>query len=337
MKERAMCEISVVTSVYNAKEYIGETIESVQNQTFDSWEFIIIDDCSSDGSGEVIKRYADNDDRIRYICNKQNAGQCANLNKGIKLATGKYIARLDHDDLCMPDRFERQYRYMENHPDVGLIGCRELGLKNGKIKKIMSDTAITTAEEMRFSSLFFQPMGHSSFFIRRETMENNNIWYGQYDYAEDYALICDLIGVGKVERMDEHLVVYRYSPTMTSKTTSEEIKNSEIIAIQKEYLKKIGYEKNSSIICEANEGKLAGYKRTREFEKALSDFAEFCGVSVKRNEINQCVKDAFLFTLLRQKGDFGMAAAYFVSGLRQKGWLPDKRDIRMLIKGVIGR
>ena len=106
-----MCKISVVTSVYNCEKYIKETIQSVIDQTYTDWEYIIIDDCSRDNSAKIIQSIQD--DRIRFIKNETNQGQCANLNKGIKLARGEYIARLDHDDICYPDRFVKQLKYME--------------------------------------------------------------------------------------------------------------------------------------------------------------------------------------------------------------------------------
>ncbi|MBQ3799225.1 MAG: glycosyltransferase family 2 protein, partial [Treponema sp.] len=129
-----MPKISVVTSVYNCERFVGETIQSVINQTFTDWEYILIDDCSKDRSAEIIQSFADKDPRIRLIRNEQNQGQCRNLNHGIQLAKGEYIARLDHDDLCYPERFQKQLDYMEAHKETVLCGCRMDMWQDGIVK-----------------------------------------------------------------------------------------------------------------------------------------------------------------------------------------------------------
>lgn len=117
-----MPEISVVMPVYNASQYLAEAIESIVSQTFTDWELIIIDDGSTDDSKLIIKRYAQSDKRIRYYKNEQNMGVIRTLNKGINLSTGKYIARMDADDISLPTRFDTQYRFLENNADVAMCG-----------------------------------------------------------------------------------------------------------------------------------------------------------------------------------------------------------------------
>lgn len=111
--------VSVVMSVFNGEKYVGDAIESILNQTYANWEFIIINDGSNDLTEAIIKQYGDN--RIRYLSH-QNVGLTRSLNRGIKEANGKYIARLDADDRSLPERLEKQVAYLDSNLDCVLIG-----------------------------------------------------------------------------------------------------------------------------------------------------------------------------------------------------------------------
>ena len=108
--------ITVLMTVYNGLPYLPEAIKSVVDQTFRHFEFLIIDDASSDDSVNCIKSF--HDCRIRLVCNEENMGQAFSLNKGLKLSRGKYIARLDQDDVCLPKRLEEQFGFLEENPHV---------------------------------------------------------------------------------------------------------------------------------------------------------------------------------------------------------------------------
>lgn len=107
--------------VYNAQEYIREAIDSILNQTFSDFEFIIINDGSTDNSVEIIKNY--NDPRIVLVDNTENKGLVSVLNQGLQLAQGEYIARMDADDISLPNRFMEQVNYLDKHPQVGILGA----------------------------------------------------------------------------------------------------------------------------------------------------------------------------------------------------------------------
>lgn len=110
-----MSKISVITPAYNAADYIAETIQSVQAQTFTDWEMVIVDDCSADATYQVACSYAEADSRIRVIRHAKNSGVAAARNTALDAATGDYVAFLDSDDLWMADKLEKQYRYMEEN------------------------------------------------------------------------------------------------------------------------------------------------------------------------------------------------------------------------------
>ena len=115
-------KISVLMSAYNSEKYISESIESILNQTFKDFEFIIINDGSSDNTAKIIQKYAEKDERIRFINSKQNQGIIAALNPGFSMCRGEYIARMDSDDISLPKRFEKQIEYMDKHSECGVLG-----------------------------------------------------------------------------------------------------------------------------------------------------------------------------------------------------------------------
>ncbi len=107
--------VSIITPTYNCGRFIAETIERVQSQTYGDWEMIIVDDCSSDNTKEIVERYQKNDARIHYHCLEKNSGAAVARNTALKLARGKWIAFLDSDDLWSPDKLEKQIDFMVSH------------------------------------------------------------------------------------------------------------------------------------------------------------------------------------------------------------------------------
>lgn len=108
-------EVSIITPTYNCADFIGETIESVISQTYSHWEMIIVDDCSTDNTEEIVKKYCDLDKRIKYIKLKENSGAAIARNKAMELSKGKYMAFLDSDDLWDENKLECQIRFMEGN------------------------------------------------------------------------------------------------------------------------------------------------------------------------------------------------------------------------------
>src|SRR3990172_12530717 len=115
--------ITVLMSAYNAEKYLREAIESILNQTFKDFEFIIINDCSTDKTKKIIEEYANKDARIKLINNATNLGLTKSLNIGLKEARGEYVARLDADDVALPERLEKQYEFMNKNRDITLTGA----------------------------------------------------------------------------------------------------------------------------------------------------------------------------------------------------------------------
>jgi glycosyltransferase involved in cell wall biosynthesis len=163
-------KISVILPVYNAEKYIKESIESILKQSFGDFELILINDGSNDDSEKEILSFEDS--RIRYYLNETNLGLIKTLNKGIAQARGKYVARMDADDICAPNRFEKQFNYLEQHYDVVICGSwakiiDEFGVVTGRIKRIDTNALI------RANMLFTTPFVHPTVMIRKEVLEKN--------------------------------------------------------------------------------------------------------------------------------------------------------------------
>ena len=140
--------VSVLMPVYNVEKYIGEAIESILNQTFNDFEFIIIDDASTDNTVSVIEKFSDN--RIKLIRNETNIKLAASLNKGLRIAQGKYIARMDGDDISLPHRFQKLYEFLENNPSVDICGSAMRVFGNEEtVWEYSSDDKEIKAEELR--------------------------------------------------------------------------------------------------------------------------------------------------------------------------------------------
>lgn len=329
-----MCKISVITSVYNCEKYIAETIQSVIDQTYQDWEFILIDDCSKDKSVEIIKSFKDT--RIRLIVNESNQGQCNNLNLGISQAKGEYIARLDHDDICYPERFEKQLRYMEEHPEVVLCGAWfDFLYEDGKRHKecpIICGTA-----EMEFTHTFFNYcMPHSSFMIRKEAMIKNSIWYEKYLYAEDYHLLLDLMLVGKIDFIHESLIAYRIFAEQCTQVYSDEMKENEISELKITYLNRIDFEEKD-IFIKAYNRQLCSIKDYRTFENALLEYAKYCGVSNVVSELKNkiSVKRVYHDVCLRQRKNLALFGCYLCSSLKNRVWLCSRNGINFFISCLL--
>jgi len=193
-------------SVYNGEKYLQESIESILAQTYSDFEFIIIDDCSTDDSVNIIESY--DDKRIRLIRNEHNLRLPASLNKGIKSATGKYIARMDADDISMPDRFDKQVSYMETHSEVVAAGGSFQAIDENGNNLYIHHSA--SGEKLAKYCLMPSPMAHPTVMMRRDVIVDNNLFYDeQYSSAQDYDLWQRINKKFKIDNLPDILLKYR--------------------------------------------------------------------------------------------------------------------------------
>ncbi len=210
MKQQTVPEISVIMGTYNQqnKEYLEQAIRSVLCQTYGNFEFIIFDDGSDPEVGAQLERYAGEDGRIRLLRGPENHGLAYSLNACIDLARGKYLARMDDDDICDPDRLRVQLGFMEDHPEVSFVGCNA---------KLIDDEGVWGVRKMpeepvQRDFLRFSPYIHPTVMIRRSVFETQSPYLSSQETlrCEDYELFMRLLKAGfHGHNLQETLFCYR--------------------------------------------------------------------------------------------------------------------------------
>ena len=194
MKTNSAPRISVLIPVYNAAPFIAETIRAVLKQTFEDFELILLNDGSTDNSAEIIATF--DDPRIRYAENEQNLGISATRNKLVSMARGEYIAVLDNDDICLPQRLEIQARFLDEHPDIAIVGTwfelfcpKQSSLLRRmllSLKWVWCQPLFPTLKDAWKGNVLMHPTA----MYRRNVFVEHDIGYdAQYTPAEDYYLI----------------------------------------------------------------------------------------------------------------------------------------------------
>jgi len=199
--------VTILMPVFNGEKYLREAIESILSQSFTDYEFLIINDGSTDNSETIINSYQDQ--RIRLINNQQNLKLIATLNKGITLAMGEYIARMDCDDISLPDRLLKQVRFMDSHPRIGVSGTwvETCGDINGLKWEYPTDP-----DEIKAKLIFESVLAHPAVIIRKDYLLNHNLSYSEnYLHAEDWKLWQDCAGYFQIANIPEFLLKYRLS------------------------------------------------------------------------------------------------------------------------------
>ena len=199
--------VTIVVPVYNGAAYLGETLESLLTQSFTDFELLVIDDGSTDASGDVVRSFRD--DRIRLIF-QENGGLCHALNRGIEEAKAPCIARNDQDDISFPHRLERQLKVMEDHPEA--IGLFAYNTKFGsKHRWANADKLTMMAGEIRdYKPLRDGSLLGSTMFARTEALRSIGGFRQSYYPADDWDLECRLAEAGRVLVLQEPLVAYRF-------------------------------------------------------------------------------------------------------------------------------
>lgn len=226
-------EISAIMSVYNGEAYLAEAIESVRNQTFENWELIVINDCSTDSTGDILREFSEKDSRIKVHTNEENLRLPASLNKALDLAVGKFVARIDSDDIALPQRFEKQVEFMNSNPDVMISSCRFMIFKNGVVTS-GGGGGRCDFDTIRAMLVIANPILHPGVIARADVMKKL-----RYDTTltctEDLemwsrAAKSDI----KIVIQDEYLMLYRIHDKQITSTTLDRQKK-EVIGIENNY------------------------------------------------------------------------------------------------------
>jgi glycosyltransferase involved in cell wall biosynthesis len=240
--------VSIILPCYNAEDYIFDALNSIVQQIYTNLEIILIDDGSSDSSISKISKILSSDSRIKLITNDSNLGLIKTLNKGIKLATGQFIARMDADDVSDLARIEKQLNHFYKNPYIDVLGSAACAIDLHGNKLNYQNPIYCESNTLALSSYFIQPFFHGSVMIRTNVLKKN-LYSKKFKHSEDFELWLRLNTLSnKLCNLNEVLYYYRINPEGVSTNNEEEQKKSHNNASQKHLEKLIGKPINSSIV-----------------------------------------------------------------------------------------
>jgi hypothetical protein len=203
--------VTVLVATYNDEPYLAAAIDSVLAQTFADFELLIVVDAATDRTRDIAESYSD--PRVRVVVNETNVGLAASLNRGLTVIESEYVARLDGNDLCFPERLARQLAYLDAHPDVAVLGA-QAALIDVSGRRVGNARRPTTELGIRWWSMFGSPLVHSSVMFRRAIVWNELGGYdGSVRLGEDFDLWRRLVKNGhRIQNLADTLVAYRDDP-----------------------------------------------------------------------------------------------------------------------------
>ena len=212
--------ISVIMSVFDTPDdWLAQSIESILQQTYQNIEFIIIDDCCKESNKKILNFFKEKDKRIVLLKNEKNLGLTKSLNRGLRIAHGDFIARIDADDLALPDRFERQLKCFSVNKKLVICGTSAWILKDAK--KIPFDVPVISSKSLKCMLCWNDVFIHPSVMLNAGIMRKNNLFYDEcFKTAQDYELWCRLSKFGDVMNMHNRLCIYRVHEKQVSFETS---------------------------------------------------------------------------------------------------------------------
>ncbi|MBD2655385.1 glycosyltransferase [Synechocystis sp. FACHB-383] len=259
MQQNQTPKVTVLMPVYNGEKYLREAIDSILHQTFIDFEFLIIDDGSTDNSIEIIKSYKDN--RIILIKNNYNQGLVYSLNRGLNLARGIYIARMDCDDISLPERFKKQVDFLDKNPEIGLLGTWVKVIDKNKLCQAYWQYPIEDMS-IKWSLCFCCPFAHPSVMYRKKIILNQGGYSKILSDSEDYDLWSKLSKVTQMHNLPEIALFYRQHASNITKTQNSQRQSASTQIIKKninEILNRdIGYELAYFLL----------FRNTQNYEKA---------------------------------------------------------------------
>jgi len=207
--------LSIVMPVYNGEKTVARAIESMLDQTYSDFEFIIIDDCSRDQTSQILQNFQAKDHRIKILTNKTNLGIAASLNKGIIEAKYDWIVRMDDDDESLPDRLAKQVEFLQRDPDVDIFGGKSTfqDIDGNEVKSYFPGYPPLTTEEIEKLFYYVSPLIHVTTCMRKQKIIDIGLYNQDFSGAEDYELWVRAWRRGlSIKNMDEYLVKVTVNP-----------------------------------------------------------------------------------------------------------------------------
>jgi glycosyltransferase involved in cell wall biosynthesis len=218
--------VSIVMPAFNAAQFLDEAVCSVLDQTFRDFEFIIVDDGSTDDTATILQKYAKADSRVR-VFRQTNEGMIPALNRGCRVARGRFIARMDADDISLPQRIERQLKYLEAHPEIGILGTWASRIdENGRV---VGDWCLSpNPKVLKWNHFFTVCVIHPTVLMRREVLEKLNYYRSDAIHAEDRDLWLRASAITDFSNLPECLLKYRVWGKSTSNRLKRAYKETQI-------------------------------------------------------------------------------------------------------------
>lgn len=234
-RPRRAPRVSVLLPVHDGRAFLREAIDSILGQTFRDFELLVIDDGSTDGSAAIAAEYRD--PRLRLVANGENLGLIRTLNRGLELARGDYVARMDADDVSLPERIARQVDFLDANPDVGICGSWTYWF--GEVRDAVK-TYPTRPEDVRCQLLFDGAIAHPSVCLRRGWFARHGLRFDEaYPYAEDYELWCRASEIFPLANLDEVLLRHRVHARSVTRRHAR-AQEETVRRIQREALVRLG-------------------------------------------------------------------------------------------------
>jgi glycosyltransferase involved in cell wall biosynthesis len=220
--------VTVLMAVHNDIRYLPDAVDSILRQSFEDFEFVVVDDGCSDGTSEYLATL--NDDRIRVLRNSSNVGLTRSLNIGLDRCRGAYVARMDADDVAETDRLARQVEFLERNSEVGLLGTsRTLIDEHGD--KIAKPQAAVGLAPVLWKMLLGNAFAHPTVMLRREVLERHSLRYDEtFQTAQDYELWVRMLQVAQGDNLADPLLRYRLREGITRTRKAEQLANHDWIA-----------------------------------------------------------------------------------------------------------
>lgn len=221
-------EVSVVIPAFNAQKYIAATVDSILSQTFRDIEVVIVDDASTDSTFSIISDIAKKDKRVRVHRNERNLGTIRTLNRAIELSVGRYIARMDADDLSHPSRVEKQHAFLKAHPDVGIVGCGLLIINEVRSER---STIVRPGDDgsLRLEMAKYTPIG-ANCMLRRSVLEEVGLFDAEIGAEEELEIMIRIAGRAKLACIPD--ILYTYFIRSTGRSISSRKLMKKIVMIR---------------------------------------------------------------------------------------------------------
>ena len=329
-------QITVLMPVYNVSLYVKEAVESILNQTFADFELLIINDGSKDDTRDEVLKITD--ERIRFVENETNIGLANTLNRGIELARGKYIARMDGDDISVLNRLQKQFDFLENNPDIDICGAgyEFFGSKNYKV--MYPETNENIKIGLLFGCCMIIPL------YRRASIQRVGLRYDQeYFPAEDYRFWTECMIKGlKMHNIQEILFRYRMHPTQVSEVMTNQAQMT--VKVRTNYFKSLFSQIDESISRQfITDFATVPIEKVSDFECQKKIIQQLCDNNKKQEVVSSEVLSNYLRTNLSNKLANFINSTWFIDNYSLKGlfklfseglffYLPLKFKYRLVVK-----